>query len=336
VQEVPVTRGGRAIGRIVIATDPATEIAKVWRLIETGLVAVCAVSGSTLLLVTMGLSRGLRPLARLADGLRRVGDGDYAARVGSSGPSEIALLGRQFDAMAAQLQRMQGRMRQLTSQLVAVAERERREIARDLHDELGPCLLAANLDVSALIRLNQGRQREAVEDCAKGLAGALDRMQTRVRRMIDRLHLGSVEPLDLGAAVTDLVGFWRERCPEIAWELAPAECWGSIPEAIAPSLFRIIQEALGNAVRHSGAATIAVNCQSAGEETVIRVADDGSGIPAGAPAGFGLSGMRERIEALGGRFVIATGAGQGTTIEARLPAAAIARSADESWERVIA
>jgi two-component system sensor histidine kinase UhpB len=319
VQEIPVSVKGKSAGKIVIATDPSAEISKVWQLIRIGLLAIIVVSASTLALVTAGLTRSLRPLGNLAGALARIGGGDYSARIGTTGPTEIALLGRDFDLMAEQLQSMQKHTRALTAQLLAVQERERRDIARDLHDELGPCLLAANLDVSALIRLNQNQQRDAVEECAQGLSRVLDQMQGLVRRMIGRLHLESAEPFDLGAAVADLAGFWRERCPEIAWQVTPWDHWPELSPAQAVPLHRIVQEAVSNAVRHSGARRVFIECIREQYAIVVRVSDDGSGIGDHAGTGFGLSGMRDRIEALGGSLDIVSTAGRGTIIAARLP-----------------
>jgi two-component system sensor histidine kinase UhpB len=220
---------------------------------------------------------------------------------------------------------MQRHTRALTAQLLAVQDRERRDIARDLHDELGPCLLAANLDVSALIRLNQGERRDAVEDCAQGLAQVLDQMQGLVRRMIGRLHLESAEPFDLGAATADLAGFWRERCPEITWTVTQWDHWPDLSAEQAVPLHRIVQEAVSNAVRHSGARHVSIDCIQEPDAVIVQVCDDGSGIGDHAKAGFGLSGMRERIEAVGGSLHIASGTGHGTVIAARLPVARLSR-----------
>ncbi len=332
VQEIPVVTKGENTGRIVIATDPSAEISRVWQLIRVGLLAILVVSALTLALVAAGLTRALRPLGNLAAALSRIGGGDYSARIGAAGPTEIAMLGRHFDATAEQLQTMQKHARDLTAQLLAVQDRERRDIARDLHDELGPCLLAANLDVSALIRLNQGGRQDAVEDCAKGLGGVLDRMQGLVRRMIGRLHLESAEPFDLGTAAADLAGFWRERCPEIAFDVAPWDHWPELSAEQAVPLHRILQEAVSNAVRHSGARHIGIDCVRDAEAVTVRVRDDGSGIGERAGTGFGLAGMRDRIEALGGTLDIATAAGQGTVIAARLPPANTSRQDDGAAE----
>jgi two-component system sensor histidine kinase UhpB len=318
VQKIAVMRDGKRQGWIFITTDPATGIARVWRMVEIGLSAIVLFSVSTLALVTFGLTRSLRPLGQLASGLTRIGAGDYSLRVGSEGPAEIAMVGRHFDLMADQLQSMQTRTRALTAQLLAVQESERRDIARDLHDDLGPCLLAANLDVLALIRLNQAQEREAVEECALGLKGVLNRMQGQVRRMIGRLHLESGEAFDLGAATADLAGFWRERCPEITWHVAPWDHWPELSPTQAVPLHRILQEAVSNAVRHSGAKNVYIDCAQDIGATVVRVRDDGIGIPEQARTGFGISGMRERIKALGGSLTIVTSLNHGTTVAVRL------------------
>jgi two-component system, NarL family, sensor histidine kinase UhpB len=232
-------------------------------------------------------------------------------------------LGRHFDLTADQLQSMRTRTRALTAQLLEVQERERRDIGRDLHDDLGPCLLAANLDVLALIRLNQTQARtqarDAVEECAESLRGVLNRMQRQVRRMIGRLHLESGEAFDLSAVTADLVGFWRERCPEITWHVASWDHWPELPPAQAVPLHRILQEAVSNAVRHSGARNIYIDCTRETAAIVVRVRDDGIGIAEQTGTGFGISGMRERIEVLGGTLAIVTAPGRGTTVEARLP-----------------
>ncbi len=316
VQEVPVEISGLPGGRVVITTDPAGAIPKVVGAIEVGLVGIFSFAGLTLALVAAGLNRSLRPLGTLASALSQIESGDYKARVGASGPSEIAQLGRHFDAMAARLQEMQTRARALTSQLLSAQERERRELARDLHDELGPCLLAASLDVSALKRLNRSDRRDAVEDCAHGLGALLESMQNLVRRMIARSHVESTEAFDLGSAVQDLATFWQERCPDLSWRIDPPEAWRRVPAALSRPLYRVVQEALSNAVRHSGCTTITVSCRRNGSGVIAEVIDDGSGIMEDAAPGHGIKGMRERLEAIGGALAVASAPGAGTAIRA--------------------
>ena len=319
VQAIPVAVTGLPPGRIVLTIDPEPEVTRVWRAIEISLAAIALISTTTLILVAIGLTRSLQPLRQLTDALSRVGTGDYSPRIDTAGPSEIALLGRQFNLMAGQLRHMRTRARALDAQMAAMRERERREIARDLHDELGPCLLAANLDVAAVDRLNRAGDRRAVGDCAAGLATALARMQDLVRRMIDRLHLDPADTVDLVASVGDLVAFWQERCPEIEWRSNLRAADDEIPAAAALALLRVAQEALANAVRHSGAGHVAVAFAAEEAGLVLTVADDGAGMTPGTRDGVGIAGMRERIVTLGGRLEVRSEPGRGTTIVAALP-----------------
>lgn len=327
-EEIPASLAGQPPGRIVLAIDPEPEVARVWRAIEISLAAIALVSTTTLILVALGLTRSLRPLGQLAHALSRVGIGDYSPRIAAGGPRETALLGSRFNLMADQLEQMQARTRALNAQILAVQERERREIARDLHDELGPCLLAANLDVSTLVRLNRADDRRAIDDCAASLARVLVRMQALVRGMISRLHLDPDETVDLAGRVQELVAFWRERCPGIEWQVSLGET-GMAP-AGAVALYRVAQEALTNAVRHSGARRIAVSCAADATGVTLSVRDDGVGMAAGGREGVGIAGMRERIGALGGTLTISSDPRGGTLVAARLPRAAPAADRQEA------
>ncbi|GGF12817.1 sensor histidine kinase [Aliidongia dinghuensis] len=318
--EIPVENAADAPMRIVITTDPDGEIRKAGEASVIDLLTVIAFGVSAMFLVYVGLSRSLRPLTRLSAALARVGQGDYSARVGASGAREIAVLGSQFDAMAGQLQEMRSRTQALTAQVLAVQERERRELARDLHDELGPCLLAANLDVATLLRLNRTGQSSAVRDCAEGLDGLIRRMQDQVRSLIGRLRLDEPALFDLGAAIGELADFWRERCPALTCQVAEAERWNSLPPPWGRPVFLMVQEGISNAVRHSGATTITVTVAFSDAGAQIAVADDGHGFTQGAKPGYGLCGMRERLATIGGSVDVTTTAGQGTTLVARLPA----------------
>ena len=100
-------------------------------------------------------------------------------------------------------------------------------------------------------------------------------------------------------------------------------------------LHRILQEAVSNAVRHSGARHIAIDCIRAAESVTVRVSDDGSGIGERAGTGFGLAGMRDRIEALGGTLDIVTATGQGTAIAACLPLIKESRQTDGATETAV-
>jgi two-component system sensor histidine kinase UhpB len=148
-------------------------------------------------------------------------------------------------------------------------------------------------------------------------------MQRQVRDILTRLRPAQLVELGLGAAIGELVEFWRARRPDIVFTVDLAADDGRLPDAVQQAIYRIVQEGLSNAVRHGqpGRISVAVALDAAGE-VVLRVSDDGLGRrgAVGAPGlGLGLVGMRERIEALGGSLEIRPGAAGGWAILARAP-----------------
>jgi len=150
------------------------------------------------------------------------------------------------------------------------------------------------------------------------LAGQTRTVIADVRRLVYALRPPALDELGLvdaigqaGQAVADGMHFEFNR-PD---ELPP------LPAAVEVAAYRITQEALNNVVRHSGARHCRLTLSMTGGDLRLEVSDDGSGIPAGAPAGIGLSSMRERAEELGGRLELDTAQGAGTRLAAFFPCA---------------
>jgi signal transduction histidine kinase len=219
-------------------------------------------------------------------------------------------------AVAAQAVELAAELRRSREGLVNARAEERRRLRRDLHDGLGPQL------VSLALKLEAERNRAGRDDELKGtlaeLAGQTRSVIADVRRLVYALRPPALDELGLvdalgqaGQAVADGMQFEYAR-PE---ELPP------LPAAVEVAAYRITQEALNNVVRHSGARHCRLALSLAGGGLRVEVSDDGSGIPAGAPAGIGLSSMRERAEELGGRLDLDTTEGGGTRLAAFLPCA---------------
>ncbi len=196
--------------------------------------------------------------------------------------------------------------------LAAAVARERRRLARELHDGLAQ-ELSFLVTQTRLLSVRHGR-----------LEG-LDALEDTSRRALDesRLAIGALarpgdEPLDvaLESAVADLA---ERMGTSVRLRLSPGV---EVEPPTRDALLRIVREAMTNAVRHGGATAVSVELE-AGSGLRLRVVDDGQGFAvddaAGAPAGFGLVSMRERAEALGGRLTVASRPGQGTRVELVLP-----------------
>jgi two-component system sensor histidine kinase UhpB len=147
-------------------------------------------------------------------------------------------------------------------------------------------------------------------------------MQKHVKSILGRLRPTGVADIGLSQAVANLGVFWRRRHPEIAIEFDMGSPEVSFGDAADATLYRLIQESLTNAIRHGSPRNITVSITSAEDGAlVLQVSDDGVGLDASTErTGFGLAGMRERIDALGGSLTVRNhDARQGVCVSARLP-----------------
>jgi two-component system sensor histidine kinase UhpB len=258
--------------------------------------------------------------------LPRIGAGDYAARAPERGPPELIRLGRGVNEMAGRLAAMRERNSALEDQLLTLQDEERADIARDLHDEIGPHLFAANIDAAMAASLIGGGEPEAALEQVRAIQGAIARIQRLVRGILERLRPTRLVELGLTPAVHDLVEFWRARRPEIAFEVTAPDHLGDLPEAAEDTAYRLVQEALSNAVRHGAPRTISVSIARGVRDLAVEIANDGAAASAGS-AGRGLTGMAERVAAAGGVLDAGPSAGGGWRVSATLPLPAPAREA---------
>lgn len=190
---------------------------------------------------------------------------------------------------------------------------------------IGPHLFAVNVDAATARRLiGEGAGADALRP-VEDIQDAVGHMQRLVRDILGRLRPTDLIELGLSAAIGELVAFWRARHPAIRFDVdVPGDDALTIPDAARETLYRVVQEALNNAVRHGRPSRIEVEIGRAeGGDVFARVTDDGA--PSGRPpgAGFGLVGMRERVTASLGDLTVGRGAsGAGWCVMARLPAVA--------------
>ena len=314
----PISRPGGV--SVELSPVAGNDIGDAWRQATHALLVLVLACGFGVILVYITIGRALRPLGDLAAALARVGSGDYAARVEIRGPRELARLSHSFNAMAGELSAMRRRTRTLEEQVLKLQDEERAELARDLHDEIGPHLFAANIDATMIGQaIGAGRNDEALRH-VKSVQGAVAHMQRQVREILGRLRPTRLTELGFAAAIEDLVEFWRARRRDVAFTVELAVDEAQLPEAIQEVAYRVVQEGLSNAVRHGRPGRIGVHMAIEGACLQVQVADDGAARDTadGRPR-FGLVGMRERLEAVGGSMSVDQGHGRGWTITAWAP-----------------
>jgi two-component system, NarL family, sensor histidine kinase UhpB len=309
------------LGSIRIEPEPINEIGEVWTGLRDALLIVVLLSVMALVLIRRAVTRALRPLEAVSSALARVGAGDLEARVEAAGVLELGRLAKGFNAMAGQLDAFDRENRRLNEQLLTVQEEERAELARDLHDEIGPYLFAVNIDAAAVGDLASGGRATDIPARVALIQSAVGHMQTQVADMLQRLRPIRAVEFGLASAVEDLVAFWRARRPDITFDLRIAADDAALGLGVREAFYRVAQEALSNAVRHGVPSRIAVEIGTADDKAAfVRVADNGeAGAHPGGRPRFGLVGMRERIGALGGVLTVDQGEGHGWSVLATLP-----------------
>ena len=221
-------------------------------------------------------------------------------------------------------------LRALSHYLQTVREEERARIARELHDELGQTLTAMKMDLGWL-RERLSSEAGAVKPRVERLIGLVDRSVADLQRIASDLRPLMLDELGLVSAVhwlTDNVAARSDLNVNLSFD---REDMAYSPE-VSTAAFRIVQEALTNIVRHSGARHVTVSASHEGDELRIEIVDDGCGLPPAAASGrlhHGLLGMHERAHMLGGSVSVeslpeargeAGGEGEGgTRVRARLP-----------------
>jgi two-component system sensor histidine kinase UhpB len=210
--------------------------------------------------------------------------------------------------------------RELAQQHLRIQESERKHLARELHDELGQYLNAIKLDAVSIRESATGESgSSAAELAAARTVDAVDHVHGVVNDMIRRLRPVGLDELGLVAALENCVDHWRQRLPETRFTLSVSGELDDLGELMSLTIYRLIQEGLTNSYKHAGATRIDIGVSRAAE-VLLTVSDDGCGMDMSTRGtGFGLSGMRERVELMGGMFSIETSPGRGFSIEARLP-----------------
>ena len=212
-------------------------------------------------------------------------------------------------------------LERLSHLLITAQEDERRRIAREVHDELGQALTAVKIGLSQTLLRAQRRSSLETERRARNASDLLDQAITSVQRIILRLRPGVLDSLGPLAALEHEVQQFREQSGlQVALALPPEPL--SISADQSTALYRTVQEALTNVLRHAQAERVIVSLQAFEHELVLRVADDGVGIASGQlqkPRSMGILGMRERAAACGGRLEIVNADAGGTCVTLRIP-----------------
>jgi signal transduction histidine kinase len=206
----------------------------------------------------------------------------------------------------------------LSDHLQALSEKEKSELARKLHDELGGLLTAAKMDLSWLQSRLEGK---VIQERLSQLGGVLDEAMDLKRRVVEGLRPSLLDHFGLPTALRAYLEATSAQAGLMAEVVVEHPC-DSLSKDAAIALFRVVQEGLSNIIRHAKAQVVRLELRGDDHQCTVMLADDGHGFDARDPqlrGSHGLMGMRQRVLALGGQLEVESRLDTGTTLRISIP-----------------
>jgi len=327
-------------GHMVIAPDASRSVVDAWDELQKILWLVLAffVLVNAVLYVIVG--RALAPLRDLILGLEQMERKEFHTRLPNWRMREMALLGRAFNRMAQAVeesflikkaaartaQELQD-SREVSALIQSHLEDERRNLARELHDELGQYVTAIKtfaVGITNKAKANITSPGMAdIETNANVIVSAANQIYDGMHNIVRQLRPGALDNLGLAETLRDVVSTYQEQNPQIKISLELTGDLYSSGETVSINIYRIVQESLNNALKYAQASTIDITLSKSRDgELRLHIQDNGIGMNFEAvdqSQHFGLLGMRERVQALHGSFNVHSAPNQGTTIAIIIP-----------------
>jgi two-component system, NarL family, sensor histidine kinase UhpB len=319
--EVPVIVNGDRIGDVTMTGEPADEIAEIWENALAFAAVGLVLNAAMIAILYFLFGRVLDPLNVLADGLADLEQQTYSVRLQPPQTKELAALSDRFNALALALEDLSAENLRLNRALITAQDDERRRTALELHDEVGPCLFGLKANASSILSAASGpaEKAQSVAERVRDILGIVEHLQAINRSMLDRLRPMALGHVPLGDILRELVQERDHQQPQTAFSFTAGYLRRGYGDSIDLTMYRCIQECLTNAIRHAKASHVAVELAETRGGLALSMRDDGQGMAPGTPPGFGIRGMQERVEGLGGRYVIDSAPGQGTRIRIFVP-----------------
>ncbi|MGH8718566.1 MAG: histidine kinase [Burkholderiales bacterium] len=318
-------RAQRPWRTIRLIPDPAYEIEEIWSnfLVQLALAAglFLALNGAAYWL----LWRSLKPIDRVLAGFDELEQGKFGARLPAFNVPELNHMGQSFNRLATTLEQSTQARRALTQKLLTLQEQERRSLARELHDEMGQNLSAIQADAYSIASVGRSHCPQ-VRESAEAIVEVAARVQDLIRSMLHRLRPPDLDELGLIESVRGLLSSWNHRRRNVEVHFRTDGNFNGLQDPLPITVYRIVQESLTNVARHSNAVEVEIELSRRARPgngcwqdwLCLKVSDNGN-VPSTPNLGFGLLGIRERVEGLGGTFRFDHGQSNGVALNVELP-----------------
>lgn len=317
----PVSYRAVPLGELRVSSNPMSEFAEIEQRVggDVALLAltVLALSGAIYWMVR----RGLEPIAQVQAALADLQAGHLDTRLPRFRIRDVDDISQRFNQCAAAMQEAAKQRRDLTRRVIEAEEEERKRLARELHDELGQSLTAIKVDAAYIAR-EAADSAPKIVNSAHSIETLSSNIMELIRTMLARLRPYGLETVGLRETIHDLVNGWQVRVADrFACVLQIEGNVDSLPSDLNMTVYRLIQECLTNAVKHSRARKIQLRLSLQGGRVLLAVTEsETTGNAASvAASGSGLLGMRERVEAHGGELNLSFEPHGGLSLRAWMP-----------------
>jgi two-component system sensor histidine kinase UhpB len=312
---------------VIIRADPSDEIDETWYEVRNILFFLFVFIILANLLLYIAIGKYLSPIDTILEGLSGIEKGEYQLKLPHFHLPELDRISQQFNHMAQVLLDSKKKNRLLTQRTLEIQEEERRHLAQELHDELGQTIAAIKA-VAVAISNNQQPDKEQVDASVNTIIEYSDHIYKVAKNMMHRLRPSVLDELGLIKALQNMIDDWNGRQDDIFCHFTFSDIPSNLSESLNISLFRIIQESLTNALKHSSANTVSISMTKVIHDNVenikLTIEDDGVGIEPGIDnsktmSGLGLPGMKERVEMNNGTFELSKNSTTGLKINVIVP-----------------
>ena len=308
---------------VLIKPDPLDEIHESW--IETRnilvFLSIFIILANILIYFVIGIY--LSPIERILEGLASIRQGNYKLRLPNFRLPELDRISQQFNHMTQVLSETKARNQLLTKRSLEIQEEERQNLSQELHDELGQTITAIKA-VAVSISNKTTIEKRYINSSVRTIVQYSDHIYQVAKNMMHRLRPSVLDEFGLVKALQNMIDEWNDNQENIFCDFTFEDIPSYLSDSLRISLYRITQEGLTNTLKYSKASKVNVKIRKVVDDGVekinLKIEDNGIGMDKdGVKPGFGILGMRERVEMNEGQFKIDSSPGDGVKISILVP-----------------
>ena len=308
---------------VIIRADPTDEIDENWTEVRSILILLLVFIILANILVYITIGKYLSPIDTILIGLSDIEKGNYQLELPHFHLPELDRISQRFNHMAKVLLNSKAENQFLTQRSLEIQEEERRHLAQELHDELGQTIAAIKAVAVAILN-DRNPDKEHIDSSVKTIVEYSDHIYHVARNMMHRLRPSVLDEFGLIKALQNMIDDWNSLQDDMFCHFTFSNIPSDLSESLNISIFRIIQESLTNALKHSSASNVSISMNKTSsdglEKIDLKIQDDGVGFDKERKmTGLGLPGMRERVEMNKGKFELTSETNNGITIEIVIP-----------------